>query len=554
MTALPGVVPYPPEYLARYRAAGYWRGETLGGLLRGWARRWGGRTALVADGQRLTFAEVDEHVDRLAAGLLDLGLEPGDRVTMHLPNLPEFLIVAFACFRAAALPVFCLPAHREHELTALCGFSGAVAHVTATSERDFDFQGLGAVLRRRVAHLEHVLVAGDPADVSDGLTPLADLADDNRPRADIPARLVDCAPDPDDVAFFLLSGGTTGLPKLIPRTHDDYAYNVRGSAEIARLTADDTYLAALPIGHNFPFGCFGALGTWSVGGTVVLARDPNPSAAFQLIADERVTCTALVPALALRWLDAAADRNPHDLASLRLLQVGGSRFNTEPARRVARVLGCTLQQVFGMAEGLLNYTRLDDPDEVLIHTQGRPMSPADELHIVDETGEPVADGEPGELLTRGPYTIRGYFQAPEHNARSFTADGFYRTGDIVRRHESGNLVVEGRAKDIINRGGENISAEEVEDLALSHPAVANAAAVAMPDPELGERVCLYVVLRHGATLTLDELRGHLRRRKVASHTYPERLEITAELPMTTVGKISKQDLRDDIVAKLGHGT
>jgi 2,3-dihydroxybenzoate-AMP ligase len=266
-----------------------------------------------------------------------------------------------------------------------------------------------------------------------------------------------------------------------------------------------------------------------------------------------------VPALAIRWLEAnAAER--FDLSSLEVLQVGGARLVPEVARRIGPAIGCRVQQVFGMAEGLLNYTRLDDPAGVVVETQGRPLAPADELLIVGPDGEPVADGEPGELLTRGPYTIRGYYRAEAHNANAFTHEGFYRTGDIVRRDAGGNLTVEGRAKDLINRGGEKISAEEIENLLLAHPAVEEAAAVAMPHPVLGEQTCAYLVLRPESpgvrgcppedSVDLAAVSAYLDSRGVARFKWPERLEIVAALPLTNVGKVDKKKLRDDIAAKL----
>jgi hypothetical protein len=244
------------------------------------------------------------------------------------------------------------------------------------------------------------------------------------------------------------------------------------------------------------------------------------------------------------------ERGRFDLSSLRVLQVGGAKLNPEPARRIRPTLGCQLQQVFGMAEGLLNYTRLDDPEDEIVETQGRPCSPDDEIRVVDEEGRDVPPGEPGELLARGPYTIRGYYNVPEHNQRAFTPDGFYRSGDIVRLSPGGNLVVEGRAKDLINRGGEKISAEEVENLVLAHPSVFNAAAVAMPDPVLGERTCVYVILRPGAGLTLTELVTFLEAQQIARFKLPERLEVVEKFPLTNVGKVSKKDLREDIARKL----
>jgi 2,3-dihydroxybenzoate-AMP ligase len=203
-----------------------------------------------------------------------------------------------------------------------------------------------------------------------------------------------------------------------------------------------------------------------------------------------------------------------------------------------------------MAEGLINYTRPDDPEEVVVETQGRPLSSHDEIRIVDPDGGLVAEGEAGALETRGPYTLRGYYRAAEHNRRAFTADGFYRTGDVVRMHPSGNLVVEGRVKDFINRGGEKISAEEIENLMLGHPRVVNVAAVAMPDPEMGERTCAYVVTTPGERLELEELVGFLDARRLARFKLPERLELLDALPLTSVGKVDKKRLREDIAGKL----
>ena len=319
---------------------------------------------------------------------------------------------------------------------------------------------------------------------------------------------------------------------------------------MAGLDAGTRYLVSLPAGHNFPLACPGILGTLLAGGQVVTLPSPEPMRAFAAIAAEGVTHTAVVPAVAGRWLEHAAASGTSQLASLRVLQVGGARIADELARQVEPVLGARLQQVFGMAEGLLNYTRLDDPEEIICTTQGRPLSPADEVRLVDEHDRDVPDGDPGLLLTRGPYTLRGYYRAAEHNARSFTADGWYRSGDICRRTPEGNLIVEGRDKDMINRGGEKISAEEIENLVYRLPAVSQVAAVAMPDAVLGERVCLYVVPRAGAELTLEQVRQSIEDLGVARYKLPEYLVLTDSLPATKVGKIDKKALRADIAERL----
>ncbi|WP_306369245.1 (2,3-dihydroxybenzoyl)adenylate synthase [Nocardiopsis sp. CC223A] len=531
-----GWVPYPEEFAARYRAAGYWTGENFGAFLRERARRFAGRTAVVAGDTRLTYADLDARADSLATGLARLGLGEGDRVIVHLPNVAELFEVVFGLFRLGAVPVYALPAHRRSELVHMATVSGARALVTAGVHAGFDHRVPAREVRDAVPTVEHLVIVGDPGQ-EPGLTALDSL------RAD-PDPALAADPHPEGVAFLQLSGGTTGLPKLIARTHDDYLYSVRASADICRLDTDTVYLGVLPVVHNFPMSSPGFLGVFHAGGTVVLAPDPSPATALGLIESERVTHTAVVPPIALLWADAVehGSQRDRDLSSLRVLQVGGAPFGAEAARRITPVLGCSLQQVFGMAEGLVNYTRHDDSDEVVTTTQGRPISPLDEIRIVDDLDRPVPEGEPGHLLTRGPYTIRGYFRAADHNRDAFTADGFYRTGDLVRRTPDGNLVVSGRAKEQINRGGEKVGAEEVEDHLLAHPAVRDAAVVAVPDRYLGERVHAYVIAR-GEPPARGALPAFLRERGLAAYKIPDRIEFVEAFPSTAVGKVSKRDLR-----------
>lgn len=548
---LEGCTPWPPALAEHYRQRGYWQGQTLGDLVDQWAASQGARPAIVHGAERISYVELKQRVDRLAHHLLDLGLRAPQRVVVQLPNVPEFIYLYYACAKIGVLPVMALPAHRHSEIRYLAEFADAVAYAIPAAGRGFDYQELARGVQQAVPGLRHILVAGENAAA--GQLSLTEWLADPIEARESPARLAAQRPDPADVALFLLSGGTTGLPKLIPRTHDDYAYNSRASAAVCGFGPDTVYLVNLPIAHNFPLASPGIQGVFQHGGTVVLSGSQEPGEAFALIERERVTATALVPALAIRWL-GAPERAQFDLSSLRVLQVGGARLNPEVARRVRPTLGCALQQVFGMAEGLLNYTRLDDPEAEIVQTQGRPTCPDDEIRIVDNEDRDVPAGEPGQLLTRGPYTIRGYYRAPEHNARAFTADGYYRTGDVVRLSPAGNLSVEGREKDMINRGGEKISAEEVENLILAHPRVVNAAVVAMPDAVLGERACAYVILRDQATLTLPELNAFLLDQRIAKFKLPERLEIVERFPLTSVGKIAKKDLRDDIARKLpGEG-
>ncbi|MDT5148017.1 MAG: mycobactin salicyl-AMP ligase [Mycobacterium sp.] len=520
---LSGFVPFPPARAAAYRAAGYWAGRALDTVLTDAAKCWPGRVAIVdaLAGAGLTYAELDTEAHRAAAGLRALGIAPGDRVLLQLPNGCRFAVALFALLRAGAIPVMCLPGHRAAELAHFAAVSEAVGLVIADTAGGFDYRAMALDLPA----LKHVVVDGAPGP----FTSWSELPEGDPPEV---------APDTAAPALLLVSGGTTGVPKLIPRTHEDYVYNATASARLCGLTADDVYLAVLPAGHNFPLACPGLLGAMTAGATTVFGTDPSPEAAFTAVARHRVTVTALVPALAKLWAQAC-EWEPVTPKSLRLLQVGGARLEPRDARVLRATLTPGLQQVFGMAEGLLSFTRLDDPPELVENTQGRPLCAGDELRIVDGDGRPVSPGEEGELLARGPYTINGYFCAERDNRRSFDPDGFYRSGDLVRRRDDGYLVVTGRIKDVICRAGETIAAADIEEHMLSHPAISSAAAVAIPDPYLGEKVCAAVVFA-GEPVTLAELNSHLDRRGLAAHVRPDMLIALAALPTTPIGKIDKK--------------
>lgn len=533
---------WPAEFAERYRARGYWRGETFRDVL---ARQVAGRGSAIAvtDGkQRWTYAELGERAEVAAAGFLGLGLKPGDRVIVQLPNIPEFFSVVFGLFRAGLVPVFALPAHRLTEIAHFARKAEASAYVIPQQHEGFDYRPLGEAVREEVAGVRHVVVVGEAAGGHVAFTSFAAN----------PALLPDKDVDSSSVALVQISGGSTGLSKLIPRTHDDYLYSIRGSNEICEITSSSVYMASLPVAHNFPMSSPGVFGAFYAGAKIVTAIAPTPDIAFPLIEQEGVTITGLVPPLALLWLQAAP-RTEHDLSSLQVLQVGGAKFMPEAARRVRPTLGCTLQQVFGMAEGLVNYTRLDDPEETITDTQGRPISADDEVLVLDDEGNPVPDGEPGNLLARGPYTIRGYHDDPAANARSFTDDGFYRTGDVVKRVAGGYLVVQGRATDHINRAGEKISAEEIEDHLLAHPQVFDAAVVSVPDNFLGERSCAFII-PNGEAPKKSEIKAWMRGRDIAAFKIPDQIIFKDDFATTAVGKISRKELRKTLRDELlGEG-
>lgn len=530
---LDGFVPFPRARAQAYRDRGYWQSKPLDCLLSDAAQRWPDRTAVIDAQSSNTFAELDRSADRAAAGFAALGIAAGDRVLLQLPNSAQFAIALFGLLRAGAVPVMCLPAHRRAELSHFAQVSGAVAVLIADRAAGFDYRNMARELIAEHPGLTRVIVDGDPGEFIAWQSVLESGAQP-------PERVV----DPAEPALLLVSGGTTGAPKLIPRTHNDYLYNATAGAQLCQLSGDDVYLAVLPAAHNFPLACPGLLGTISVGAATVFTSDPSPESAFATIARHGVTVTALVPALAKLWTQAC-DWEPQRPTALRLLQVGGAKLGADDAAALRAQLTPGLQQVFGMAEGLVNYTRPGDPAELLDHTQGAPLCAADELRVVDEAGDDVAAGQEGELLVRGPYTFNGYYRAPRDNERSFSPDGYYRTGDRVRRLPNGYLEVTGRIKDVIHRGGETVSASDLEEHLLTHPAIWSAAAVALPDEYLGEKICAVVVFR-GPQVCLAELNIHLDARGVGAHSRPDVLVARAAMPLTAVGKIDKKALAAEL--------
>lgn len=542
-----GVVPFPEEFAERYRAKGYWRDEPLRTVFRGWCERFADRTALIDINRTVTYRELDRRSTNLALNLLDLGIGPRDRLVVQMPNVIEFAYLHFALQKIGAIPVLALPPHRFREISFFVATSEAVATVTPDAHRDFSFTDMVKRIREGAPHLKHGIVLGHAPE---GFVSLTDLIErpTTRPETDLERISI----DPTDPALFLLSGGTTGIPKLIPRTHNDYAYNSRMAASVCAIDQDSVLLDVLPIGHNLPLACPGLQGFLMNGAATVLHTAAGPEDVFPLIERNKVTHIHAVPALLIRWTESPLAEQ-HDLSSVRVIQSGGQRLQPEVRRRTASVFeNVTVQENFGMAEGLLMFVRLDDPLDVRMETVGRKICPDDEILLLGDDDRPVPFGEVGELCCRGPYTLRGYYKAPEHNQRAFTPDGFYRSGDLLRQHPSGNYMVEGRKKDLINRGAEKISAEEIEELILRHPAVENVACVPMPDPVLGEKNCACVVLREGRSLDLPQLAEFLKPFELAKYKYPERVEQFESFPLSNFGKVSKKDLVLLVTERMGR--
>lgn len=539
---LKGCVPWPEEFARRYTEAGLWEGITIAEMVERTARLQPNKSAIVYGEARISYSEMISTSKRLATALVRLGLRPQDRVVVQLPNVPEFALLYLALNYIGVIPVMALRAHRHAEIRHFVRSSGAVAYVVADRVGAFDYRTMAAEIASEFPSLQRVIVVGEPLTGQASFTALMAHADAD---ASVLQRL---RPDPADVSTMLLSGGTTSLSKLIPRTHNDYVLNARLCSEVAGFTPDTIFLAMLPLGHNYNLASPGLLGTFYAGGTVVIARSTDTTEVLTMVARERVTVVAAVVPLITNWLNDNVGR-AYDLSSLQVIQNGGARLAPELRMRLRREIGCTPQEIYGTAEGLINMTRLTDADDLLLESSGAPVSDFDEIEVVDDAGEPVSEGESGELLARGPYTIRGYYNADDINAEAFTPDGFYRMGDIVRRRRR-YLYTEGRRKDLINRGGEKISCDEVENLIFGLDQVRQVAVVAMADAVFGEKACACVVLQPGTTLTFDELIAHLRAQQIAAFKLPERLEVLPSFPVSPVGKILKRELREIVAQRI----
>ncbi|MBB4688750.1 (2,3-dihydroxybenzoyl)adenylate synthase [Amycolatopsis jiangsuensis] len=540
-------VPYPAAAIRRYREAGLWGTETIATAFHRVARAHPERDAVVALDGRLTFAELDERTDLLAAGLAGLGLRPGDPVLFQVGNRLAAVVAWYGVLKAGLVPVATLAAHRGHEIGEISRRVGAVAHLVEAGLPGFDLVGFAEQQRRGHPSLRHVLVLGtDPRGIS-----VQDLESGTSPEvARALVERIQAGLDPDGVAVHQLSGGTTGVPKVIPRLHAEYWYNAAEYARSWGWTAETRVAHLIPIIHNAGVVC-AVHGPHSVGACLVLGV-PDLDESLPLMAREAVTHVLLG-----HGHYRAADHPGFAAATEAVTQIvlSGSKvppslFDTLESR------GFWSGQLFGMGEGLFLTTRPGAPRDARLTTVGTPLSALDEVRILEPgTETEVPPGEVGELCARGPYTLRGYFDAAEHNARAFTSDGFYRTGDLAALVEiegARYVSIEGRIKDLINRGGEKVNAEEIELLLLRHPRITGAAVVPMPDPRLGERACAYLVV-DGPELTLPEIQQHFAALEVAKFKWPERVEHLSQIPRTLVGKADKKSLTADIARKVSAG-
>jgi cyclohexanecarboxylate-CoA ligase len=535
-----------PERIAAMRAAGWWKDETLDAYLDRWATRRPDKLAVVDGAGRYTWSALARAVERVAYGLRAAGVEPGDIVSCQLPNWNEWVIVALATVRLGAVLNPIPPTYRGREVGFILSRLESRAFVIPARFRGFDYVAMVAGLRSETPALAEVFVCrGEPGE---GMRPFAWLAETaweaRQGRRPLPGT------DPNALTEVVFTSGTTGEPKGVMHTSNTTLSIIYPLIERLAFSERDVALMASTFGHQTGY-LYGYALTVLLGSTGVWLDVWNAEAAYRLVEAEGVTYSmGATPFLQDFATSPALER--HDLRSFRLFISAGASIPRALVRQArTRLPGVAISAGWGMTEnGLVTCNALDDPEDKVCGTDGKPLAGM-ELLVVDEQGKAVSAGTEGDLLVRGHSQFVGYWKRPEFTRDSHTPDGWFRTGDRAVLDPDGYVAITGRAKDMIIRGGENISVAEVENLLFAHPKVQNVAVVAMPDPRLVERACAFVIPRPGQTLTLEELTAYLEARQVARHKFPERLELVDEFPMTPSGKIQKFRLREMIAAKLG---
>lgn len=543
-----GFDPYKPEEIETYNKYRWWLGLTWGDLLDRGSDLYPEKEILVDDTARLTYQELREKVDRLAISFLEMGIKQRDFVLLQLPNWHEFIIAFYALQKVGAIVVLLVARHGLSEINYLCSLTHPVAWIGPEQYRNIEYLPLIKSVRKDNSELRHIISVRAPEN--EAFIPLEDLIDKGKLTAANLEALAARRPDPMEVSIILPTGGTTGLPKAVPRTHNDYLASVEYHTKAWEMTMHDVVLTSAPVSHAQAIHN-GVGGAFFHCAKYVLIDSTNAEDICRVIAQEKVTAFPTVPALIKRILELE-NLKAYDLSSLAKIYAGGAPSSPELVRSVYRQIGCKFVNTFGSSEGPGAMTRLNDDFEIICTTVGKKDCPYAQVRIIDQYGQEVPPNKEGELTMKGPNIFNGYFKSPEENKKTFTEDGFFKTGDLAKIDASGFIAITGRIKETILRGGETISAPGIERLIASHPAVADVAVIGMPDAALGERICAYIQLKPGLSLNFEELVAYLKSSGASVLQLPERIEFISPLPLTNIGKIDKKMLREDIRGKLGR--
>ena len=540
--ALEGFIGPHIEDEKRYIANGWWRNVTFGYALDEVAEKYPDKEAFVDNKVRLTFTQLRETINRLAANLVELGIVKGDRVLLQLPNWSEFLFSFYALQKIGAPAVLMLPRHGLREIDHFSRMTKAKAWIMPENYHKTNYIPMIVQALKSNPTLKHIIIVRGRENSSfisfdkllNGRTP------DRKPQ------IIGNGPETSDVAFIMPTGGTTGLPKAVPRTQNSAICDAWYRTEAREQGKDEICLLSVPLEHNL--GLAAMNGTILTGGKLVFLDSTKPEDFCETIEKEKVTCAPLVPTLLSRLVNFSNLDN-YDLRSLRALYVGGAKTPPDIIRAVHKRMGNIYICAFGMSEGTGCTTRLDDNLDVILNSVGKPCCPHDDYRIVDDEGREVPVNTEGELIVKGPSIFFGYLNNPEENARAFTKEGYFITGDRAVIDENGYFRITGRSKDIIIRGGENISPADIEVMIREHPKVEDIAVIGIPDEEFGERVCAYIKTKGDTTISLSDITGFLSEQGASVLQLPERVEIIDNIPLTNIGKPDKKALKEDYLRR-----
>ncbi len=533
--ALRAAVRFDPERAREYVRRGWWRDDTITKWLARHAAERPDAPAVIHAGTVLSWSHLAEKVERLAGALNRAGVARGDVVAVQLPNIPEFIVAYFAiCRLGAVLSTLHMP-YRAAEIENLLAHNKAAAAIVLAEAKDFRPAEAVLAMRARLPQLKAVIAHGAKVQ---GSFVLGEMIEQSPP---LDAEAVD-PPVAADPFLLLYTSGTTAAPKGVPHNYHTILSNARLGAPEHKISGDDRMLSAAPFTHLF--GLYSVHVAMAGGAAMVLLPTFTPTDLAITIARDKPTALWTAPAhfAALRAQDLVAK---HDFSSLRMMIMSGSACPPDLVRwTAAQMSRCAVTQLWGMTEtqGAL-YTRPGDSIDIAANSAGRP-SPGTEIRIVDAEGRPRPPGEEGELQVRGCLLFPGFFNNPAANEAGFTADGWYRTGDLATADAAGNVAITGRSKDVISRGGVKFNPRDVEDLLDAHSAILQSAIVPMADPVLGERACAFVTLCPGAAApSLDDLCAYLLGQGIAKLKLPERLVVVTEMPLTPTRKIIKGRLK-----------
>lgn len=527
---------------AAYRQQGLWGDASLADYWQQTARAMPDKIAVVDNhGASYTYSALDHAASCLANWMLAKGIESGDRIAFQLPGWCEFTVIYLACLKIGAVSVPLLPSWREAELVWVLNKCQAKMFFAPTLFKQTRPVDLILPLQNQLPQLQQIVGVDKLAPATSSLS-LSQIIADNTPLTTA------ITTHGDELAAVLFTSGTEGLPKGVMLTHNNILASERAYCARLNLTWQDVFMMPAPLGHATGF-LHGVTAPFLIGARSVLLDIFTPDACLALLEQQRCTCMLSATPFVYDLLNVL-EKQPADLSALRFFLCGGTTIPKKVARECQQ-RGIKLLSVYGSTESSPHaVVNLDDPLSRFMHTDGYAAAGV-EIKVVDDARKTLPPGCEGEEASRGPNVFMGYFDEPELTARALDEEGWYYSGDLCRMDEAGYIKITGRKKDIIVRGGENISSREVEDILLQHPKIHDACVVAMPDERLGERSCAYVVLKAPHhSLSLEEVVAFFSRKRVAKYKYPEHIVVIEKLPRTASGKIQKFLLRKDIMRRL----